>query len=306
LFSFIQKNDQTPLKPFASNESQLEEWMTGFREVLSAGQPVSHTLSKQIYFPVDDNRYHLISPLYPSSLVQAVYGRITEHFFSETAKEARKAKRDGKFCKDMVVDFPDTLVQTFGGSNSQNISKLNQKRNGKSILLSCAPPSWKKQKNPPIKAKNIFTKYHFGHRVWGEIFGLRRFLDGQVSRDSTMRIRKKREEMIDKIIDHLMQYGAEIQNLWDHAGWSAKTECKLNPAQKLWLDPHRAKTDALFKQEREKNDWQAEVADQFAFWLNKQINKSSRLTPGDREHQEWQSLVKSKLKMFKQDFEEFA
>jgi CRISPR-associated protein Csy1 len=306
LVEFIRQSDVTPLKPFASDTSQLDEWMSGFREVLSAGQPVSHTLSKQIYFPVDGHQYHLLSPLYPSSLVHAVYSRITEHRFSETAKEARKAKREGRFCKEMAVDFPDTLRQSFGGTKPQNISQLNSQRNGKSILLSCAPPSWKKQRKPPFKTKTIFSKYHFGFRVWREILDLRRFLDQQVSQGSNMRIRRKREEMIDKIMDHFIQYGAEIQSLHEYAGWSGKDECHLNSAQKLWLDPFRGKTDELFRQERENNDWQADVSDQFAFWLNKEIDKSSRLTPGDREHLEWQGLVESKLKMFKQDFEEYA
>lgn len=306
LVEFFRQNDVTPLKPFASDDSQLDEWMAGFREVLSAGQPVSHTLSKQIYFPVDDHQYHLLSPLYPTSLVQAIYSRITEHRFSETAKKARKAKREGRSCDDMVVGFPDTLIQSFGGTKPQNISQLNSQRNGKSILLSCAPPSWKKQQKPPLKTKTIFSKYHFVSRVWREILDLRRFLDQQVNKDSNVRIRRKREEMIDKIMDHFIQYGAEIQSLLEHAGWSGKDECHLNSAQKLWLDPLRVKTDELFRQEREKNDWQADVADQFAFWLNKEIDKSSRLTPGDREHLEWQGLVESKLKMFKQDFEEYA
>ena len=306
LVEYFRQSDVTPLRPFASNDSQLDEWMAGFREVLSAGQPVAHTLSKQIYFPVDDHRYHLLSPLHPTSLVQAIYGRITEHRFSEIAKKARKAKREGRFCEDVVVDFPDTLIQSFGGTKPQNISQLNSQRNGKSILLNCAPPSWKKQQKPPLKTKTIFSKYRFGSRVWREILDLRRFLDQQVSKDSNVRIRKKREEMIDKIMDHFIQYGAEIQSLREHAGWSGKDECYLNSAQKLWLDPLRVKTDELFRQERENNDWQADVADQFALWLNKEIDKSSRLTPGDREHLEWQGLVESKLKMFKQDFEEYA
>jgi len=306
LVEFFRQNDVTPLKPFASDENQLDEWLAGFREVLSAGQPVSHTLSKQIYFPVEDRHYHLLSPLYPTSLVQAVYSRITEHRFSETAKEARNAKREGKFCKHMVVNFPDTLIQTFGGTKPQNISQLNSQRNGKSVLLSCAPPTWEKIQKPPLKTKTIFSPYHFVSRVWWEILVLRRFLDEQVSKDSNVRIRRKREEMIDKIMDHFIQYGAEIQSLREHAGWSGKIECHLNSAQKLWLDPLRSKTDELFRQEREKNDWQADVADQFALWLNKEIDKSSRLTPGDYEHNEWQGLVKSKLKMFKQDFEEYA
>lgn len=308
LIEFIQKNDSTPLAPFAANEDQLDEWMTGFRSVLSAGVPISHTFSKQIYFPVGDRQYHLLSPLKSSSLFQAVYDRIrNEYLYSETSKSARDAKRNGKFSENMVVNFPGALVQTFGGTKPLNISQLNAERNGEAILLICAPPSWEKQKKPPIKAKNIFSKHYFGYRAKKEISGLRNFLESQANDDSSnVRIRGKRGAMIDQIIDHLMQYGAAIQNLQEHAGWSANPECKLESAQKLWLDPHRARMDEAFKHEREKNDWQTEVADQFARWFNKQIGESKKLTPGDREHEIWRGQVKDKFKMFKQDFKEFA
>ena len=111
--------------------------------------------------------------------------------------------------------------------------------------------------------------------------------------------------MIDKIIDHLIQYGAEIQSQKEYAGWSADTRCKLSMVEQLWLDPYRCTTDPLFKQEREKNNWQAGVADQFAFWLNQRI-KSNLLTPGDDEHTHWQQLMKSKLLLLKEDLEGLA
>jgi CRISPR-associated protein Csy1 len=308
LIEYLQKGDTSPLKPFAADAAQLEEWVSGFRGVLSIGQPVSHTLSKQVYFPVCGKQYHLLSPLSSSSLFQATYDRIrVSHLFSEKAKDARKAKREGKFCENMVVDFPDTLILSFGGTKPQNISQLNSGRKGEAVLLSCAPPSWKKPKRPPIKARNVFTKNNFGYQVRRDVFELRNFLEKQSRKEgSNVRIRRKRAAMVDKIIDQLLQYGAEIQSLREHAGWSASAECKLKPAQKLWLDPHRADTDELFKQEREKNDWQETVADQFALWFNGQIGINKKITPGDHEHKVWQGLVETKLKMFKQDFREFV
>ena len=307
LIEFIKQGDSSPLKPFTADESQLNEWMEAFKTVVSGGnQPTSHTLSKQIYFPVNDGEYHLISPLYPTSFVQAVFDRVSECRFSEAAKEARKAKREGKYHDEMVVDFPNTLIQSFGGTKPQNISQLNSKRNGNSILLSCAPPSWQQQNRPPLNVKNVFTSHSFGSRIWRHIVQLRSYLESKADKDSTIIIRIKREDMVDRIIDYVFQYGAEIQNLKQYAGWSDDSDCKLNNAQRLWLDPYRSEIDEKFKHDREKNDWQTEVANQFAFWFNKQIDKSSKLTPGDPEHTEWQHLVKSKFKLFKEDLEDFA
>ncbi|WP_222424007.1 type I-F CRISPR-associated protein Csy1 [Desulfamplus magnetovallimortis] len=306
LIEYIQQGDSSPLKPFAVDESQLNEWMDAFKMVLSGNQPTSHTLSKQIYFPINDGEYHLISPLYPTSFIQAIYGRISQCRFSETAKEARKAKRERKYHDEIVVDYPNTLVQSFGGTKPQNISQLNSKRKGKSILFSCAPPSWQQQQRPPLNVKSVFISHLFGARVWRDIFQLRKFLESKVDKESTIIIRSKREKMVDGIIDHLFQYGAEIQNLKEYAGWSGDSNCKLNAAQKLWLDPYRSDIDENFKHEREKNDWQAEIANQFAFWFNKQIDKSDKLTLSDAEYIQWQSLVESKFKLFKEDLEDFA
>jgi CRISPR-associated protein Csy1 len=305
LINYIQQGDTAPLEPFALDDTQLKQWMTGFKEILIDDKLRSHTLSKQIYFPIQKDQYHLISPLYPSSLVHAIHQRITDSRFSEKAKIARKSKREAKYSADTVMDFPDTAIQSFGGTKTQNISQLNNSRGGKSFLLSCRPPSWQKHNRPPLGVKTVFSKNHFGSRVWREILELRRFLESQVGKSSTMDIRGKRGDMIDKIIDNLIQYSAEIQNFRKYAGWSGDTECKLPRFQQLWLDPHRSKSDNLFKQEREMNNWQTEVADQFAFWLNSRI-KSKQLTPGDDEHTQWQKLMESKLRLLKEDLETFA
>ena len=305
LIEHIQEGDTTPLKIFASDDEQLEQWMNGFKEILTDNDLRSHTLSKQIYFPIDDDHYHLISPVFPSSLTQAIHRRITESRFSDDAKAGRQARREGKYSEEIIVEFPDTAIQTFGGSKPQNISQLNSSRGGKSFLLSCSPPSWQKQNGPPLGVKTVFSRNHFGARVWRLILELKRFLEHQIDRESTIRVRRKRADMIDKIIDHLIQYGAEIQTLKEYGGWSADTRCKLSMIEQLWLDPYRSTTDPLFKQEREKNNWQAGVADQFAFWLNQRI-KSKLLTPGDDEYTHWQQLMKGKLLLLKEDLEGLA
>ncbi len=66
------------------------------------------------------------------------------------------------------------------------------------------------------------------------------------------------------------------------AGWS--TQSKLSRAQQLWLDPHRQHQDSPFREEREKNEWQAEIAGDFANWLNKQLSVKDKLMMGDIIH----------------------
>ncbi|WP_082780805.1 type I-F CRISPR-associated protein Csy1, partial [Cephaloticoccus primus] len=63
----------------------------------SKGRPSSDGLAKQLYWlvdedPVDDGAYHLLAPLYPTSLVHEVYNRIQEDRFGEESKAARGAR----------------------------------------------------------------------------------------------------------------------------------------------------------------------------------------------------------------------
>ena len=303
LIEYIREKDSTPLQAFADSDEQLTEWLDGFSQVLLGGKLSSHKLAKQLYFPIDEDKYHLLSPLYPSSLVHAVHGRIAATR-SKEAKLTRKARWGKKYSGTIMVDYPNTAIQTFGGANAQNVSQLNKKR-GRSFLLSCAPPNWQSQAKPPFGIKTVFSRNHFGLRVGKETWFLRNYLEQQVEKDSTVTIRNRRAEMIDELIDHLIQYGAEIQNFKEHAGWSGLPECKLSFAEQLWLDPNRARNDEVFAQERQKNDWQAVIADHFAFWLNNRI-KSKKLTPGDVEHREWKSLLVQKLRLLKEDLEVFA
>ena len=91
---------------------------------------------------------------------------------------------------------------------------------------------------------------------------------------------------IDEVIDLLfMQASAFQQEKWQ--GWSAQSP-DLPRHQQLWLDPWRSLSDETFKQEREKNDWQVTVADDFARWLNYRLKKSS-FDVGAVEQKEWRS-----------------
>lgn len=312
LLDHIKEGDAEPLRPFAANEEQLAGWMEDFAQVVAAAAPSSHTLAKQLYFPVGAEEYHLLSPLFSSSLAQAIYERMQEARFSDAAKEARKARREEAFHESLTVEYPNTAVMSFGGSNPQVVSQLNIRRGGKVYLLSCAPPVWKRRVTPPLGTSTVFSRHYFGAYAHQETWLLNNFLERVANKDSTVEIRDRRAELIDRIIDQLIQYAAEVQNNFA-AGWSSdKERCKLNRAEQLWLDPRRGSAaltqqDAEFKAEREKNEWQGEIADRFARWLNKRIEgKTKILFTGDVEHREWKSLLQTKLRLLRDDLEAFA
>jgi len=292
LLEYIEHGDSSPLRPFAQDEKQLTEWMGAFKQVLTGNELSSHKLAKQLYFPVADGQYHLLAPLYSSSLAHALTSRITTTRppYADEIKLARKAKKDGKYNSSTVIDYPFTAVRTFGGAQPQNVSQLNSSQHGASFLLSCAPPNWVVQSKPPLGVKSIFSRNHFGLRVRKRVWSLQQYLLKIQDKNSVKPIRDQRAEHVDKVIDQLVQYAAEIQNLANYGGWSSLHDCKLSRAEQLWLDPQRAELDEAFAAERDKNDWQAVIADQFARWFNSRL-KHEKLTMGDTEHAECKKLA---------------
>jgi len=301
LLDEISTGDSSALAAIAESQNQLEEWIEGFSKALNSKELTSGQLSKQLYFPLCDGQYHLISPLYASALSQSMYEKMTSSFFSEAAKNARKAKKTQKFNPFRAVSYPNIAKQSFGGTKPQNISQLNTNRYGQGFLLSCQPPCWQKQGAPPLQAKNSFWR-EYERRAWKTAKFLQQYLEKIFTQNSTMARREFRAELVDELIDTLLIYAAEVQNLKDHAGWSAAS--KLSKAEQLWLDPRRGTDDAEFRAEREKNDWQGEIAKQFAAWLNHKIShKSATLYTDDDTFNVWKKLLERKLALLKEDLE---
>ena len=304
LLDEVAKGESPSLAAIAESDEQLKEWVEGFGKALVAKDLTSGQLSKQLYYPVDAGYYHLISPLYASAFSQSLYEKLTDSFYSESAKNARKAKKGQKYSPDLVVSYPNIAKQTFGGTKPQNISQLNTNRYGQGFLLSCQPPSWKQQQIPPSKSKKSFWQ-EYDRRAWKTAKSLQQYLGKIFYQTSTMQRREIRAELVDDLIDILLNYAAEVQNMKKYAGWSV--DSKLSKAEQLWLDPHRGVDDAEFRAKRATNDWQSEIASQFANWLNHKIShKSKTLYTDDDTYNFWKKLLEKKLALLKEDLEVMA
>ncbi|WP_338858945.1 type I-F CRISPR-associated protein Csy1 [Serratia marcescens] len=287
LLASLQRQDHSALAELAETAQQLELWVSGFSQALINKQPSSHKLAKQIYFPVEDG-YHLLSPLFSSSLAQAFHDRLLHVRFSDETKEANQARRAGQWHPQQLTYFPQTAVMNMGGTKPQNISYLNSARGGRVWLLPCTPPEWQSPDKPPYGCQSIFERRGpFSYLVRGMVAQLRHFLLGVQERDNTVEIRRRRQASIDQIIGMLFNVAADIQRE-EWCGWSRNEGCELKLAQQLWLDPYRAKDDEWFCAEREKDEWQAEIADDFAVWLNRQLSVEP-MNMGMVERREWRT-----------------
>lgn len=299
LASLIKQGDMSALQPFAEDEAQLAQWQQGFSAVFADKEIRSHSLAKQVYFPLEDGSYHLLSPLFSSSLAQALYQRINDSRYSDAAIENRKLRRENKPSELPTVDFRNIAVQKFGGTKPQNISQANSRRGGKAYLLSCQPPVWQSRLLPSLHQKNAFwaayerrDDYHAKNTVRR----LKLFLTKHLEDDSNKRLRDQTIALVDELIDTMLQYAAEIQSMTEHIGWSA--QAKIIREEQLWLDPYRK--DESFREERARNEWQEKIAEQFAGWLNHKL-KSDKLNMKSSEFTVWKNMVEQRLARLKED-----
>lgn len=281
------------------------EWMDAFAALpapkgkLSAGK-----LSKQVYWPLPDDSaqaYHLLAPLFSSSLAHACYARIYADRFSDAAKAAQDARRNRKAHAHGCRDYPDLVIQSFGGSKPQNISQLNSERRGENYLLASVPPVWRSAEiRPPLKTETVFAqKRHFGNRKEVNRLAdvLRDFLRNVADAKNNVRIRDTRRQLVADLCDQVLQMAAELRAL-DH-GWSAAADCRLNRAEQCWLDPARSLSDEDFASAWRRGDWKDEVCTNFANWLNLRL-QTEKTRFGGPEALEWKNMLDSELRMLRE------
>ncbi|EPC4016604.1 type I-F CRISPR-associated protein Csy1 [Enterobacter kobei] len=286
LLASLKRGDHAALGAFTDDASQLREWIAGFSRALTPGKPASHKLAKQGYFPVGEN-YHLLSPLFATSLVHAMHQKMIACRFGEEVKALWKARREKTWHPTPLTLFPDSAEIHFGGTKPQNISYLNSVRGGRSWLLSCQPPQWTQVEKTPTEVRSIFK---FGEEFDRKAYGIVQRMLAVIKRPGkNVKIRDDRDECIDQLIDLLFEISTKLQfEKWQN--WTLKCPV-LKSHQQLWLDPWRTKTDEAFRLEREKDDWQDAVAEDFALWLNARLRKSLP-DVGVVEKREWETRVR--------------
>lgn len=277
---YLSQGDDHVLRSLASSDEQCQLWADGLRQALEVKTPSSHTLAKQIYFPVGENQYHLISPLYSSALAHELFHQVQHSRFSDEMKVAREAYRKKQPSDVDVVRYSNLAVTISGGSKPQNISQLNSKRYGKTYLFPCSAPNWKSLYKPPMIGLNWLDSHEVVSQTDYLVKLLAEFLIKAKPFDSTLCIRQRRDQLANQTLDSILTLATSHQT--NTRGWSQESELSL--AQQCWLDPQ---ADHLYD-----GDWQTEVSRDFGLWLNNRLEKVSQqqLMLGSEALQHWQTL----------------
>jgi CRISPR-associated protein Csy1 len=297
LLDLVLARDTDLAAAFSSDPDEASAWMDAFAGLTEArGKLASHTQAKQLYWlvgddPHDDSQYHLLAPLYASSLAHRVWQQIQDDRFSEEAKAARKARHDGEWSDRPVREYPQLAIQQLGGTKPQNISQLNSERRGNNYLLASLPPVWRSTGLKPLHGTDsMLHRYSRREQVRQTVRTLVEFLKTDPTPNAETRAH--RAALVDVLIDELLQFSAEIRTL--PAGWSQSPDCDLNGAEKHWLDPDGVAQAGANTGRPLPTDTAERISHAFANWLNAQLRDTRSRTPlpvGDDEFLVWRKRM---------------
>ena len=290
-------NDADFAAALSDKPEQAQAWMQAFASLTAPrGRLASHTLAKQLYWqtgddPNDNASFHLLAPLYASSLAHRVFETLQDDRFSNAAKSAREARKTNTFSKRPVHEYPQLAVQQLGGTKPQNISQLNSERRGKNCLLASLPPVWRSvDLKPLINTESMFNRYSRRPEVRQNLKALLAFLKTDPKRN--METRKQRGAYVDRLIDEFLQFTAELRSL--EPGWSQTSACQLSDAEARWLDPYGAAARDAELDCRAPADIDERISAAFANWLNAQLR--GPLPTGDAEFLQWRKEMREQIK----------
>lgn len=276
LLTLVLARDTDLALALSQDPLQAEAWMEAFAGITAPrGRVASHTLAKQLYWltgdnpdPHDDTSFHLLAPLYASSLAHRVYLMIQDDRFSEEAKAARQARKEGVFNERPVREYSQLAVQSLGGTKPQNISQLNSERRGDNFLLASLPPVWRSvDLKPLLGSDSMFHRYGRRPEVKEMVKVLLAFLKSDPTGNRETRDRRK--AWVDVLIDEFLQFTAELRSL--PPGWSQAPECRLGSAAQHWLDPEGVEQACTQSGLPLLTDTAERVSALFANWLNAQL-----------------------------------
>ncbi len=297
------EEDAALLEALSEDVALASEWRGAFAGITqSRGTPASHTLAKQVYFPLPDGGYHLLAPLFPTSLVHRVQQGMREDRYGEAAKAAREAWRAKAPSEHGYCEYPNLAIQNFGGTKPQNISQLNSERYGENWLLASLPPQWQSTDlRPPLRSDSVFDfLYRNDKGLRSSVAEMQHFL--RVTAHNNWQIRRKRARLLGDIADEFHQYAARLLEANRSgelaAGWSTHAECRLHESEQRWLDLLWEQEDSDFK-----HSWPEQVSQRFGNWLNKVLDHDT-LRLSDAEADYWNGVLHDELKMFKEVLED--
>lgn len=305
LLDWMQSDDADLCAALHADTHVAQEWIHAFASLVrSEATATSHEMAKQVYWltgesPSDDTHYHLLQPMFSSSLAHAVHADIQEVRFGEDNKLARQAYRTKQPERRQYRDYRNLVARKLGGTKPQNVSQLNSERGGVNYLLASVPPTWKTDRPRKLLGlESAMDRLTYFPGVRQQVQRLASFLLGNPP--ATEPTRETRKRMEQELGAQLALFAAETWARFE-PGWTRSPDCVLPLCEQLWLDPERTELpvrkdadhpeweqdDLAFNAAYVSGNWPDEVAGNFANWVNSRLRDAGLTSVGDAEYRHW-------------------
>ena len=266
--------DKEPEKELELLSLPIEKLQKKVQEMLEDSQKepeATDTHLRQVYFPIAEGEYHLLSVMPSSCLALEMYQRIRAINGHKINCYDKKSENYGKPCEEVT----GLTMIGFGGSKPLNISALNSRCGGKTYLLSSLPPSL------PARKIRLPKSDFFRESIWykQQSSALYR-LHAYMKQDrNTIEIRQAIHDLVDEMISAVLFAAYQIRA--EKIGWNEEEAySQLPTAQKIWLD------DA-YAEERKETSWADDISSSFARWVIRSYEKllgEDAIKLGDAEY----------------------
>lgn len=251
-------------------------------------------LVKQVYFPIEQAEYHLLSVLTPSGLITRLKQSIDTIRFSEETKQAKELRRKNEHHEIGYADIFDLTITAYGGTQPQNVSVLNSQNAGRAYLLSSCPPMLEKRAIRLPKT-DFFAQCLYRKNYQESFIQLHKFMQLDLNNDD---IRTAIRNIIQFVIDQILVLASKTRE-YSTEGWSNQDYyASLPKLQRIWLDK-------IYQTERdEDSDWRDELSKEIARWILRSYEKviSDAYKLGTGEILDVKQRVEKSLKQAKEFF----
>ncbi|EOW9266975.1 TPA: type I-F CRISPR-associated protein Csy1 [Vibrio cholerae] len=278
-FLSLEMSDQRSLLVHIEQESELARQLLdipsceyqalrdGFLKMVDSVQAsVSSSKIKQVYFPIADGEYHLLSLLTHSGHLFELRKRLDALRFGDAVKEARECKKTNHFHPAGYQEIFGLTTIGFGGTKPQNISVLNNQNAGKAHLLASIPPELTPR---DIRLpKTDFFKESFNAWQAKEVLeSLHRLFQTDYN---NINLRDGRDYRIQQYVDLVIEKMWQVRLFLE--AYSGELSSALPLEQKIWLYPEFA------EQRQQEDEWLDKIIRHIARGLINHYSRSKVIT----------------------------
>ncbi|MGP4986581.1 type I-F CRISPR-associated protein Csy1 [Pseudoalteromonas nigrifaciens] len=269
------------LKCFTDNSELLHFWCQRFSMFIKNENKQSYFLSKQVYFPIENNQYHLLLPLTSSSLVHALHLKHKTIWdgkkeLDTTQREAKSQKDKKKYSEINTCAYLNKAYVNVTGSNHSNASSLNGKRGGRISLLPAMPPQWQSSLPSYVNKTEVFD-HHLSFVLKDEVNDLKKYLLLIKNKSLSISEPKRNAAVIRKLRAISSNFFNVIEQINVNSmvkNWTIATELPIE--QQLLFEYYREDEKAIVV--KQNKQWMKVLSKSYARWLNKQLTEKGKLS----------------------------